>query len=53
MNGEKSKIRAGMAPPQVFPKPGTTLHKIIIDPEFRRVFNTRLKQGNLWMVLFL
>jgi deazaflavin-dependent oxidoreductase (nitroreductase family) len=35
-----------------FPLPETKLYRMLMDPEFKRDFHSRLKVGNPWMVLF-
>ncbi len=35
-----------------FPAPRSNLYKLITDPEYKRVFHIRVRQGNKWMALF-
>jgi len=35
-----------------FPQPGTTLHNLIYNPEFKKTFHARLRQSNRFVVLF-
>jgi deazaflavin-dependent oxidoreductase (nitroreductase family) len=34
---------------RVFPLPGTTLHSLLTDSEYKREFHARVKQGNRWV----
>jgi len=34
---------------RVFPLPETNLYKLISDPEFKKTFHARVKQGNRWL----
>jgi deazaflavin-dependent oxidoreductase (nitroreductase family) len=34
-----------------FPRPGTTLHSLIYDPQFKQTFHARLQQSNRFIVL--
>ncbi len=34
-----------------FPKPGTVLYNLIVDPQYRQIFRARNRQGNRWVVL--
>ncbi len=35
-----------------FPAPGSNLYRLITDAEYKRVFHSRVRQGNHWMALF-
>jgi deazaflavin-dependent oxidoreductase (nitroreductase family) len=40
------------ATPRIFPVPGTNLHRLLTDQEFKQGFRSRLKIGNPWMAFF-
>ena len=44
---EKDAIHASA--PRAFPLPGTNLYRLLSDPEFKKTFHSRVKQGNRWL----
>ena len=34
---------------RAFPLPGTNLYKFMSDPEYKKIFHARVKQGNRWL----
>jgi deazaflavin-dependent oxidoreductase (nitroreductase family) len=50
-----SKSRNGhenMDKPRTFPTPGSSLFRLIMDPEYRKTFHNRLKMGNAIIIFF-
>lgn len=46
---QSEKDNAHVSVPRVFPLPGTNLYRLISDPEFKKAFHARVKQGNRWL----
>ncbi len=46
---ESEKDDAHDSAPRAFPLPGTNLYRLISDPEFKKAFHSRVKQGNRWL----
>ena len=47
IQSEHDQARVSTA--RTFPLPGTTLYKVLSDPEFKKTFHARVKLGNPWM----